>query len=134
MINMDIKQTIISYAKQIPDLMAVYIFGSFSQGQTHKNSDIDIAFLANEPLADVERWQLAQQIAITLKQDVDLVDLSNCSEVLRFMVISSGELIYKQDKKIIEYYAHQTYCLYMDLQELKAEQYLDIIKNKSVYG
>ena len=127
-------QEVIRHCMAIPELQAIYIFGSVIDGTAHQNSDVDIAFLAKEKLNNVKRWNLAQEIAIILKKEVDLIDLHNCSEVLKFIVISKGELIFFSDKLYVENFATQTYYLYMDLQELKEKQYLDIQKEKTIYG
>lgn len=127
-------QTIINHCQKIPGLQAIYIFGSAVNNTQHNASDIDIAFVANNPMDNLERWQLAQEIAIELNKDIDLLDLNNCSEVLRFMAISTGELIFYKDKQFIEYFADKAYYLYMDLQELTAQQHLDISKEKTIYG
>ncbi len=128
------QQIIINHCQQIPELQALYIFGSVADNSTHNESDVDIAFLAKAPFDNVARWSLAQDIAMDLKKDVDLIDLQNCSEVLRFMAISKGKLILNNDPKYLENFADNAYFLYMDLQELRSEQYLDIQKQRSVYG
>lgn len=128
------QEIILNHCQKIPELQAVYIFGSVADNTTHNDSDVDIAFLAKAPFDNVARWSLSQDIAIDLKKDVDLVDLQNCSEVLRFMVISKGKLIFNNAPQYLENFADNAYYLYMDLQELKSEQYLDIQKERSVYG
>ncbi|MGL5470371.1 MAG: type II toxin-antitoxin system antitoxin, partial [Shewanella sp.] len=66
----------------IPKLQLIYLFGSYSQGTQHRNSDIDIAVLAADTLDNIARWELAQKLASALDSDVDLVDLRSASTVL----------------------------------------------------
>lgn len=43
---------------RIDDLVAVYRFGSSARGQTHRQSDVDIAVLARAPLDPAVRFDL----------------------------------------------------------------------------
>jgi uncharacterized protein len=78
----------------IPALELVYIFGSVAKHNATKASDLDIAFLAHPSISSVERFNLAQSIAIALDIDVDLVDLAEAGDVLRKEVVDSGQLIF----------------------------------------
>lgn len=129
-----LNKTIIKHLHKIPNLLAIYIFGSVVDGVDNANSDIDVAFLAQYSLDDIVRWNIAQELAMDFQRDVDLVDLNNCSEVLKFQVVSKGELIFNKNEKIVNQFADKSYWLYMDLQELKMTQYADIKKDKTVYG
>ncbi|VVH54835.1 hypothetical protein BAZOLSSOX_2077 [uncultured Gammaproteobacteria bacterium] len=125
---------IIEHLQQIPQLLAIYIFGSIASGENIESSDIDIAFLAQDKLDNIARWDLSQKLSIVLQCDVDLVDLRRCSEVFRFQIISNGKLIYTKDEKKIQAFSDRCYWLYLDLQELKLQQYQDIQKTGLVYG
>lgn len=45
----------------------------------------DIAVLASGTLENTERWELAQALAVQLKQDVDLVDLRLSADICERM-------------------------------------------------
>ena len=77
----------------IPALELVYIYGSVAKHNATKASDLDIAFLAHPSISSVERFHLAQSIAIELDVDVDLVDLAEAGDVLRKEVVVTGQLI-----------------------------------------
>ncbi len=130
----ELNKTISKHLQKIPDLLAIYIFGSVADGVDNAGSDIDVAFLAEDSLDDVARWNIAQELAINFQRDVDLIDLNNCSEVLRFQIVSKGQLIFAKNKKIVNQFADKSYWLYMDLQELKTTQYADIKERRAVYG
>jgi uncharacterized protein len=59
----------------VPDLTAVYRFGSTVAGGEHRASDVDLAFLAARPLDPVRRFEIQERLAVALRRDVDLVDL-----------------------------------------------------------
>jgi predicted nucleotidyltransferase len=100
---------IIEHLQQIPQLLAIYIFGSIASGENIESSDIDIAFLAQDKLDNIARWDLSQKLSIVLQCDVDLVDLRRCSEVFRFQIISNGKLIYTKDEKKIQAFSDRCY-------------------------
>ena len=85
---------LIEFVKQvIPDLIALYRFGSQTKGSARPESDVDLAVLARQPIPALRRFELAQELAAQLHRDVDLVDLRNTSTVMRMQVISTGECL-----------------------------------------
>lgn len=103
----------------LPDMKLLYVFGSQASGKTHSNSDYDLAVLNNLPLNTVNRWGVAQQLASDLGKDVDLIDLSQASPVLRMQVIDTGKLLYG-DKNTATAFEMQTFSMYGNLQENRA--------------
>jgi predicted nucleotidyltransferase len=94
---MDLEPVIAALRAALPDLAVVYLFGSACSGETHPESDVDLAFLAHGKLDAVERFELQERLAATLHRSVDLVDLRTASTVLRVQVISGGRVIYERD-------------------------------------
>ncbi|MEK7761619.1 MAG: nucleotidyltransferase domain-containing protein, partial [Nitrospirota bacterium] len=74
--------------KSVPELIALYRFGSQAKGTARPDSDVDLAVLARNPIPAIRRFELAQELAIQLHRDVDLVDLRSASTVMRMQVIS----------------------------------------------
>ncbi|MEH7377371.1 type VII toxin-antitoxin system MntA family adenylyltransferase antitoxin [Neobacillus drentensis] len=69
-----------------------------TNGNIHKDSDIDIAFLSDDKKLDkYEIFLIAQEIATKLNRDVDLIDLSEASTVFQAQVIYTGRVIYCTD-------------------------------------
>ncbi len=60
---------------KVPDLVAVYLFGSAARGDQTPQNDIDLAFLSPRPLRAKVCWDLQQGLAVLLHRDVDLIDL-----------------------------------------------------------
>lgn len=118
----------------LPEIQAVYVFGSTAQKQTTPDSDIDIAILCPERLEPIYRWNLAQRLARELHRDVDLVDLQQASTVMRFQVVSTGERIYAQDENKIAWWELQVYQLYFTLNDDRRPILEEIKKTGTIYG
>jgi len=96
------KQAIVQWLQQrLSNIQLIYLFGSavFEQQATSgvEPSDIDLAILLESPLDPVERWDLQQQLACDLNQDIDLIDLQQASTVLQQQIIGKGECLYSRD-------------------------------------
>ena len=94
------KKPIIKILKDnIPNIEAIYIFGSVAEGRDGSSSDVDVAFLSDTPIDSLRVWELSNEIAFELKRDVDLVDLKQTNTIFRFQIISKGERIYFKDER-----------------------------------
>src|SRR5687767_7443845 len=90
-------QIVSALQAQLPDLLAVYAFGSQVQGTAGPESDLDLAVLVAGTVEPVRLWELAQQLASQLNYEVDLVDLRQASTVLQYQVITTGEKLWSRD-------------------------------------
>ena len=118
----------------INEIICVYIFGSFVEERLRKDSDIDIAFLAEKKLNNLERWDVAFALSEKLKRDVDLIDLQRASTVIKSQIISKGQCIYCSDvnkKDIFEMYVFSDYAR---LNEERKEIVEGIRKDGFVYA
>lgn len=118
----------------LPGLIAVYRFGSTAGGQTHAESDIDVAFLAAESVAAPTRFELQERLAARLRRDVDLIDLSRASTVMRMQVISTGLLLAAVDRQAQERFEDLTYSAYARLNEERREILEQVHREGRVYG
>jgi predicted nucleotidyltransferase len=80
--------------EQCQSIKLIYLFGSQANEQSNSQSDIDIAILGASKFDPVARWQWQNELAIALKNDVDLVDLLSASTVMQNQVIHHGMCIY----------------------------------------
>jgi predicted nucleotidyltransferase len=80
--------------EQCQSIKLIYLFGSYANDQSNSQSDIDIAILGASKFDPVARWQWQNELAIALKNDVDLVDLLSASTVMQNQVIHHGMCIY----------------------------------------
>jgi predicted nucleotidyltransferase len=82
----------------LPDVVAIYRFGSTATGQAVRDSDVDIAVLPAAPLEPSIRWDLQERLALALHRPVDLVDLLKASTVMRMQVLDSAVLLFERDQ------------------------------------
>jgi len=130
----DEKQLIVKTLKQeIPELQALYLFGSYSNGTATKNSDVDIAYLTSHSLSSVDRWNISQKLASLLSKDVDLVELSKTNTVFRYQILSTGTRIYGEGYEV-DSFETLAYSFYLRFREERQPIVDEIMKNKSVYG
>ncbi len=128
------KQLIIDTLKQeIPELQALYLFGSQNDGSATKKSDVDIAYLTQQTLTSLERWDVSQKLASLLSLDVDLIELSTTNTIFRYQILSTAERIYG-DGYDVESFETLAYSFYLRFQEERQPIVDEIMKNKSVFG
>lgn len=118
----------------LPELLAIYRFGSHGTGFERNDSDIDLAVLARQPCDATALWNLGQTLAAKLHRDVDLVDLRSASTVLRAQVVAYGERLSCTDP--VECDAYEDYALsaYARLNEERRFITEDILRRGSVHG
>lgn len=120
--------------ERLPDVQAVYVFGSAATGHTHAESDLDLAVLSTRPLAARVRWEVQEALAEHVRGDVDLVDLRAASDVLRVQVLAQGRVVLDRDaaaRQQFEAYALSSYAL---LNEERQGILADVQQRGSVYG
>ncbi|THJ22862.1 MAG: nucleotidyltransferase domain-containing protein [Nitrospira sp. CG24E] len=120
--------------KSIPSLIALYRFGSQAKGTAHLDSDVDLALLARDPIPNLRRFELAQELAVQLHREVDLVDLRNASTVMRMQVLSMGTCLDTQDESVRREFEMYAYSDYARLNEERKGILDDIRARGSVYA
>lgn len=118
----------------IPNLIALYRFGSQANGNIRPESDVDLAVLARHPIPALRRFELAQELASQLHRDVDLVDLCTASTVMRMQVISNGECLFKESDRRQGEFEDLVYSTYARLNEERREILNDVRARGSVYA
>jgi uncharacterized protein len=74
---------------------AVYVFGSAAAGRMRSGSDMDLAILPPAAISALKLFETRIQLAEIFNRDVDLIDLSCASTVLRKEVLAAGRLLYE---------------------------------------
>lgn len=118
----------------LPGIVAIYRFGSWDTPQARSDSDIDLAVLPEQPLSNLDRWELSQKLAQIASRDVDLVDLRSASTVMRLQIIAHGERLYCADEAEAGRFETSVYSGYARLNEERREILADIRDRGSVYG
>ena len=132
--GMDDNALIEQIRQSVPDLIALYRFGSQAKGAARPESDVDLAVLARDPISNLCRFELAQELATQLHRDVDLVDLRAASTVMRMQVISTGECLDAPDEPARREFEMYAYSDYARLNEERRGILEDIRKRGLVYN
>lgn len=128
------KHLIIDMLKQeIPQLQALYIFGSQNDGSATKKSDIDIAYLSTQTLTAIERWDISQKLASVLSNDVDLIELYTTNTIFRYQILSTAERIYGEGYDV-ESFETLAYSFYLRFREERQPIVDEIMKNRTILG
>lgn len=117
--------------KRIPELIGIYVFGSYADNSATPRSDIDLAFLTFSKIQEVEKWKIQEELASLVDCDIDLIDLKDATSILRIEVIENGKLIYCANKYEVDYFEMTSYSMYADLNESR----MDILNDyREKYG
>ncbi len=117
----------------VPGAVAVYLFGSRADGDQRPDSDLDLAVLAEGPLAPVALWDAAQSLAIRFDCDVDLVDLRTASTVLQHQIITTGRRLFGQGG-VVERFEIFVLSEMTSLNEARAPLLADIARDGFVHA
>jgi len=132
--DMDDHALIEHIRKSVPSLIALYRFGSQAKGTARRDSDVDLAVLARDPIPNLRRFELTQELAVQLHRNVDLVDLRNASTVMRMQVLSTGTCLDTQNESARREFEMYAYSDYARLNEERREILKGITKRGLVYG
>ena len=127
-------ELILSFLRQnLPDLTAVYLFGSRARGTARPDSDLDLAVLVNVQLDPTLLWELAQKLSEQVGCEVDLIDLCQASTVLQYQIITTGQRIWAHG---VGPGVYEAFILseYTHLNEARAGLLSDIHQRGRVYG
>ncbi len=118
----------------LPDLIAVYQFGSAGTPAMRPDSDLDLAVLNAHPEDPVAVWELAQRIAEVVGRDVDLVDLRRASTVMAAHVVSEGQRLLCTDAEQRAAFEAYTLSDYARLNEERRGILEDIRKRGRIHA
>jgi predicted nucleotidyltransferase len=119
--------------RRLPDVVAVYVFGSRARGDATADSDFDLAVLPLRPLDPVGRWELQEALARVIGVNVDLVDLTRASTVLRVEILRDGRLLFENDEPARELFEATALGAYARLNDERREILADIARNGRVH-
>ena len=131
---MDLQPITQFLAEQIRDLLAIYQFGSQAQGTARRDSDIDLAVLTRTPISAERLFHLAQELAVRLGRNVDLLDLRSTTTVMRAQIISTGRCLNSHDDQARTEFEMYAYSDYARLNEERRDLLKDIKERGLIYG
>jgi len=111
-----------------PNVIAIYLFGSFGTKFATAQSDVDLAILAKNKIDKIRLWKLSQAIAIQIDKDVDLIDLKQVSTILQFQIINENRRLYCQDEHKCNTFENIVDAEYLNFRQLRADLIADIKK------
>lgn len=117
----------------LPEVEAVYLYGSFATGEQNDSSDLDLAVVMPSRLNPLQLWDASNAMADKLNIDLDLLDLKAVDTVVQHQVLTTGRRIFGEGLLLDLY---ETYILsaMTSLEELRAPLIADIIHRGSVYA
>ena len=122
-------QMIATLQAALPNLLAIYLFGSHAQGNAGPDSDIDIAVLVAGKLDPLQLWELAQEIGPNL----DILDLRTASTVMQYQIITTGLRLWTKNAQAAIFES----TILSDKTELdtaRAPLLADIQREGTIYG
>ena len=116
---------ILSLLREVcPTLQAVYLFGSFGQGDPRPGSDVDLALLLPPEEAKAAGrlylTDLHRELLGLMGREVDLINLRQVSTVLQKEVIGYGRRIFCSDAYATDEFEMLVLSAYQKLNEERA--------------
>ncbi|MFZ1991908.1 MAG: nucleotidyltransferase domain-containing protein [Alphaproteobacteria bacterium] len=94
------------WAREIPAVEAIYLFGSYARGAQTAQSDLDIGVVVSNPdgealstwITESDNWAAALQDQLPVKLDLQLANPDLSEAVVGPAVRREGVLIFKPEK------------------------------------
>ncbi|MDY0830785.1 MULTISPECIES: type VII toxin-antitoxin system MntA family adenylyltransferase antitoxin [unclassified Pseudomonas] len=130
---MNFKKVLARLQAEVPELLAVYVFGSQVSGEAGSESDLDVAVLSAGTVEPLLLWQLSGELADIVGVPVDLLDLRAASTVMQYQVLTTGRRLWSGN---VQAGLFESYVLSEKtaLDTARAELLADIQKEGKVYG
>jgi len=101
-INQKIEKKIIELAEKY-GLSLVVLFGSQATGKTHRDSDIDIAYISQKKLDFDAKSSLNSDLTGVFGNDrVDIVDIKTANPLLLRAIVRDAVVLYEKSKNIFD--------------------------------
>lgn len=109
---MDFEKEIIETFQRHPEVIAVYLFGSYASGRQLEGSDLDVAVLLATPVKGKELHDLEmtyfRELSERIPKNLDIVILNRAGEILTHEILTKGKLVYERDRdKRVEFEARR---------------------------
>lgn len=116
--------------EQVPYLRLLVLFGSRARGDYHEKSDWDFAFSCDEELRkqyekgswDVYRiWVILQKKYRLGNDQIDVVELKDCSDILAHYIAQDGHVIYERNPGEFEDFRQKRLMSPAQMKQLRKE-------------
>ena len=117
----------------LPNVLAIYVFGSQITGHANENSDLDLAVLIDGQVEAFDLWDLASQLSEIAGCDVDLLNMRLASTVMQYQILQTGRTLWAKqpDAGIFESFILSEK---INLDVLRKELLEDIDQRGSIYA
>ena len=116
------------------NIIAIVLFGSYARKMENNNSDIDIAIKLDREFSKKERFELQLQLEELVNKDIDLLNLDDLDDGVRYEVLINGETLYAKDELKFELYKLEMYREYLELNESRAKIIENLKNGDGIYG
>jgi predicted nucleotidyltransferase len=118
---------------RVPNLLAIYAFGSRISGTAGPESDLDLAVLVAGYADPLTLFDLAGDLADIAACSVDLLDLRAASTVMQYQILTTGQRWWTKDVQAALYEA-AVLSEKIELDAARAGVLADIQMKGTVYG
>lgn len=118
---------------RVPNLLAVYAFGSRVTGTAGPDSDLDVAVLVAGYADSLVLFDLGGELADVAGCPVDLLDLRAASTVMQYQIITTGQRLWARDAQAALFEA-AVLSQKTALDTARAGLLADIQQRGTVYG
>ena len=134
MASMDAAGAVDLLRARVPGLVLVVLYGSHARGDARRESDVDLALLADDPVEPLELLELQAALERHCGATVDLVDLWRADDVLRVQVIEHGRVLFERSATERARFEMLALARYARLNEERAGILEDVRRRGSVHG
>ena len=86
------------YLLKNENIIAIILFGSYARKTENINSDIDIAIKLNKEISKKELFQLKLNLEDLVNKDVELLNLDEIADGIRYEILINGETLYARNE------------------------------------
>lgn len=99
----EIKRKLRDYFSDKQEIDTVLLFGSFAKNTYHQKSDVDIAIHSSSPLGYEKLAEIQTELALILKREIDLSDLTKAEGIFLYQIMTTGEKIKISEKVFVDF-------------------------------
>ncbi len=132
--NINFKSIVEVICKQLVDVKAIYLFGSYASGEFSDKSDIDLALFCGNPQKSEVIFNLSLILMSMINKDIDLIDLKSVNTAFAAHIIDTGKCIYSSSENEVLFYEMNVFSQYANLQEERKDILTDILNRGNFYG
>ena len=126
---------LVAWAQNQEEILALYLYGSQTQGRANALSDIDIGVLVRPDLPRSQVWRLEDQWASRWPEYIDIRILNLAPPPFRYEVTAQGQRLWAADVNMVAETESLIWRQYWDIQprlEQDWKQYVEyVMENKN---